>query len=645
MDPRTKSMAPCLLALGLGCTADPAVTATATSGDDAAESGTDESDTGGVTTTADTTPVTSEGSGSSGTTGEVDLPPPICKTPGTHQGPWFVEVTEELGLAKTDDFEPLATGIVAGDLDGDGWEDLVAATFPAQRQAAGTPPTRFVLMNRAADDGISRVYQDATDHAGFSVTRDGVPGRGYSVTSLGDLDNDGDLDAVTCPGSGEDSVVDPCESFLNDGTGHFEYAPPSDLNAELFWVPSSVMLDWDEDGLLDFWPGTVGQWAYGPALTSRPRLYRGLGDGTFTDVSAEAGLPPTAIGGSNDWRMNFGVTACDLDKDGDREVLTGNYFQQPNYAFFNEDGVYNDYGSPLGVAHDEVTPTAAAGHTFSIACGDLDDDGDVDLMTAEVRHAWVSVESDRSELLRNDPPEGTVIGRMVRPGNETTGLNRVHIGNAWTEGDNIAIFSDIDLDGRKDVLLASSNYPQQSANDPDWTHTWLWHQQADGSFVDVTGMTPWGELDQQALEGPVLVDFDHDGDLDLVIGTGTFNAQYLGLTNTVHAYRNEIGQDANWTRIRLVGGGEGMANRSAIGAVVEVTAGGRTMSQEVLGSWGHSNTQSDVLVFGLGSACEIDAISVRWPDAADTTETFTDVRANYAIELTQGEGTVGYLVE
>ncbi len=109
--------------------------------------------------------------------------------------------------------------------------------------------------------------------------------------------------------------------------------------------------------------------------------------------------------------------------------------------------------------------------------------------------------------------------------------------------------------------------------------------------------------------------------------------------------RNEVGQDSNWTRIRLVGGGEGKANRSALGAVVKVTAGGRTMTQEVLGSWGHSNTQSDVLVFGLGSACEIDSVEVRWPDADDATETYTEVRANYALEINQGEGGLAYLTE
>jgi hypothetical protein len=339
--------------------------------------------------------------------------------------------------------------------------------------------------------------------------------------------------------------------------------------------------------------------------------------------------------------MNFGVTSCDVDGDGTRDVLLGNYYEQPNYAWLFHDGIFVNVADPLGIDHDPVGP---GGHTFSITCGDIDDDGDSDLMTAEVRHAWADPSSDKSQLLVNETAPGEPLAPFVRPGNPATGLHREHIGSAWTEGDNIALFADVDFDGRKDVLLASSNYPQQSASDPDWTHTWLWHQREDGTFENLTELTPWGELDQQSLEGPALVDIDGDGDQDLVIGTGTFNSAYLGLTNTVHVYRNEVGQDANWTRVRVVGGGTGQANRSGIGARVRITAGGRTQTQEVLGSWGHSNTQSGVeLVFGLGEHCVVDEIEVRWPDADDTVQTFTDVQANYGVELRQGDDAIHYL--
>jgi hypothetical protein len=601
---------------------------------------------------AETPPGGTGGSGGAGGTGP-ELPPAICKTPAPYDGPWFTEVTAELGLAKSAALEPLATSIVAADLDHDGWQDFYAAVFPAQREPAGTKRTRFLFMNRPApDDPARRVFVDTTDASGLLATRDGEGGRGLTNIAFGDLDADGDLDAIGCAAEIATTTVDGCAAFLNDGTAHFSLAPAGgDLELDVFSMVTSNMLDFDEDGVLDFWPGTVGKWQYGEANVSHPRLYRGAGDGTFLEVSAQMGLPQDLTGGTSDYRMNFGNTSCDLDLDGDRDVVVGNYGVPigPNYLFRHDGAAFVDVAGELGV--DEGTPSG--GFTFSVTCGDIDDDGDVDLMNAEVHHAW-NPQADFSELLLNQTPPGQPLMPFVRPGRAAMGLERPHVGEQWTEGDNIALFGDIDLDGKKDILLASSNYPQQCESDPDWTHAWLYRQKDDHTFEDVTGRTPWADADQQSLEGPALFDFDNDGDLDVVIGTGTFNAgcpsgcacppYVANLTNTIHAYRNDVGQDANWTRIRLVGQGPGRSNRSAIGARVEVVAGGRTQYQEVLGAWGHSNTQSDtVLTFGLGGTCEIDEIVVHWPDAAATTTRHAHVLANYQVEITEGDEDVRYV--
>lgn len=570
------------------------------------------------------------------------LPPSICLAPEAPVGPWFKEITAEVGLAKTTELEPLGTSVVAADLDGDGWQDFYTAVFSAQREPVGTKRTRFLFMNRPDPaDSSKRVFVDAIDDSGLLATRDGEGGRGLTNISFGDLDNDLDLDAIGCAGEVGVTAVDSCAAFLNDGSGHFELGPEGgDLEKDIFSTATSNLLDFDRDGILDFWPGTIGKWQYGEANVSHPRLYRGLGDGTFEEVSEAAGLPQNLPIG-NAYRMNFGNTSCDLDLDGDRDMLVGNYGVPigPNEVYRNDDGVFDEIASSLDVKKG----TVAGGFTFSITCGDIDDDGDVDLMTSEVHHAW-NPEADISELLINESPAGGELQKFTRPGREAMGLERPHTGEQWTEGDNIALFADVDFDGKKDILLASSNYPQQSATDPDWTHTWLYHQKADRTFEDVTEMTPWGDKDQQSLEGPALVDIDNDGDLDLIIGTGTYNSTFLGLTNTIHVYRNEVGQRANWTRIRLVGKGKGRSNSSGIGARVEVTANDKTQYQEVLGSWGHSNTQSDVsLTFGLQDACEMQRIIVHWPDGARTVTQYEAVLANYEIVITEDEPEVRYV--
>ncbi len=75
-------------------------------------------------------------------------PPAICRAAAAPLGAWFTEVTDEVGLGKSASLEPLATGVVTGDLDGDGFQDLLAAVFPAQRETPGSPRYRFVFMNR-----------------------------------------------------------------------------------------------------------------------------------------------------------------------------------------------------------------------------------------------------------------------------------------------------------------------------------------------------------------------------------------------------------------------------------------------------------------------------------------------------------------
>jgi hypothetical protein len=108
----------------------------------------------------------------------------------------------------------------------------------------------------------------------------------------------------------------------------------------------------------------------------------------------------------------------------------------------------------------------------------------------------------------------------------------------------------------------------------------------------------------------------------------------------LRVYRNIAGQERNHLRLRLVGSGTGGANRSAIGARVRITAGGRTQTHLVQGGYGHTIVEGDLIVTaGLGSARVADEVEVRWPDAAGTVTTYRDLRANYTIELREGEPT------
>ncbi len=599
------------------------------------------------------------GSGDGSVDAGPDLAPPpmICRTPQPPSGTWFTEITAQALPPGT-----LGTSVRAADLDGDGYPDLLATIGHIADRETPQVRYRFLLMNRPAGDGSGgRVFVDTTADSGLLATRDGMGGRGFSVANFGDLDNDGDVDVVVCPAATDVNAVDECAAFLNDGHAKFTLAPMGELEgAGVFECASAALLDLDRDGLLDFWPGTYG---------TAPWLFRGAGDGTFHDVSAAMGLPQQDgdPAKSESFRRSFGVTACDLDGDGDQDVLLADYGREANQVWRNDGDHFTEIAMQLGVAWDadmdysddesyrcwcqsnpgkcdpmlpapvvqcpnrgwvpgqDDQPWRLGGNNFSIACGDLDDDGDMDLMTATIRHWDVGGDSDPSEIIRNDG------GKFVRPGNKATGLYRVETGG-WNEGDMMPVFADVDLDGRKDIYLTSSDYPGD--------HGWLWRQKADHTFEDVTAASGAG---QKEIHGVALVDIDGDGDLDLVAGTST--ARGVAPTNALRIYRNDL-PPINWIRFQLIGKGAGGANRSAIGARVRVTAGGATQTQEVSGGYGHNSIQNDlVLTFGLGAACTVDEVEVRWPDGAGTVQKFSSVQANYRVELREGDDAVHYLLK
>ena len=629
-------------------------------------------------------------------------PPAICKTPASLSPIHFTDVTSDYGLLSA---TLPAISVIAADFDGDGWSDIVITTQWSQAGNYVGAPTaldgqrvRHLMMNRPSpDDPHKRVFVDATDASGVLASYSGTGERGFGLANAGDLNDDGFVDLVTCPDDannttgnqpfiGVDDVTDGCAALLNDGNGHFTLAATSDLGQRVFWVPSAALLDYDRDGYLDFWPATVAHWPYPITPTPPnmpPTLFRGNGDGTFQNVSKAVGLQTTdgfdSTGTS--FRHVFGVTACDLDDDGDDDVIFADYGRQENQVWRNDQGHFTNVARDLGVDHDDDQdysddqsyrcwcehdpsancpsatplpsvesfcgvfggaygrgwlpgvsdqPFSLGGNNFTIACGDIDDDGDMDLMSATIVHGDVGQAADPSELVIN-PGNGS---KFVRPGNKVTGLDRPESGIYWNHGDNLVVFADLDLDGHKDIFVTDTGVYDDNGVVQS-SHAYLWHQKTDGTFEEVIAQVGLlGSNKLPHLEGPTFIDIDGDGDLDMIVGD---------TNDQLHVYRNDSGQEQNLVRVRVVGAGAGAANTSGIGAIVKVTAGGRTQTQYVSGGYGHGNVENDlVLTFGLGSACAIDAVDVRWPDATGSHSTFTNVQPNHTVTLRQGSSVVQY---
>jgi len=598
---------------------------------------------------------------------EPEPPPVICKA-APFPEVRFVRATDRWGIGR-DGLAVDGIRVMLADLDGDGYPDLIvhgSSHLREDRLAAPLRRLRWVLLNRPAADGTGlRRFVDATTSSGYQTTRDAGEGRACSLAVAGDVDNDGDLDlfsGVYTESLAADDPGDRSEVLLNRGDGTFVLGPAgAAAGPGPRATTAAAFLDFDRDGLLDLFVGGF----YG----TQDELYRGLGEGRFQQVTHQVGLTATSGGeltGTNA-RPTYGVTACDVDDDGDADLLVSAYGRQWNQLWLNEDGSFREVGQQVGFAGDALrdysddefyhcycatsrtcsaaTPRISCtgggwswtpgvddhpfrlnGNSFTTVCGDLDGDERPDLLTAEIRHWHSGTSSDPTEILFN-LPEGAAGFRFDRPGNLLTGLHRPWRAADWNEGDITASFADFDGDGQLDVFVGSSDHPG--------TRAFLWRQQSPGFFKELaesSGLShPWAV-------GHAWGDLDGDGDLDLVIASSVVRGGPWA-SPEVHVYENQGAESKNWLRVALVGGGAGRANRSAIGARVTLAAGVRRQQREVAGGYGHFGLQHDLtLHFGLGSVCAVDSLTVRWPDRAGTVEVFRDVRANYRIEIRQGEG-------
>lgn len=280
---------------------------------------------------------------------------------------------------------------------------------------------------------------------------------------------------------------------------------------------------------------------------------------------------------------------------------------------------------------DDEKPFRANGNTFDASVGDIDNDGDFDLFLAEITHGWAGESSDRSRFLVQrqevvDQSEPWVT-RTVFTSPPELSVDRAPTDptiQSWNQGDIFCELADFDLDGRLDLLLCSSDYP-------DNQRLRIYRQQADGTFADITS---WVGIDHVGAGQPSLADVDGDGDLDIMVGQ-SFNRlrpdQREGREPRVRVYLNQASDrglgnalalrlegDAGDDTAALPGEPSASVNRDALGAIVRVTAvidGERvTQSRQLIGIGGHQGKQMDFVAhFGLGDAERAERVEIEWP--------------------------------
>ena len=516
--------------------------------------------------------------------------------------PWFTEVAAERGI----DFrhrsgfeeryllpEITGSGAALADLDGDGDMDVYLVQSGS-------------LIS--ATDAADRIYFNRGD-GHFESGAPPPDGDGYGMgVAAGDYDNDGDVDLyVTNVGA---NVL-----LRNDGHGNFENVAAAAGVADDGWGTSAAFLDLDGDKDLDLFVANYINWSqqaelecymagvptYCPPQNYKApapdRLFRNDGDGTFTDVSRDAGLH-LAFGNG------FGVVGADYDQDGRTDVFVANDMMV-NQLWLNQGELaFAESAMDWGCAVDEAGEAKAG---MGVTAADLDDDSDVDVLV-------VNLQGQTDSLFRN-------AGGWFEDATAEFGLNLTS--RRFTRFG--VVLADFDNDGRLDLYQANGAVAHRflSQQDPFAEPNTLYHATEDGRFEPTAPAGGVAGAPRHTSRGVALGDVDNDGGMDLLV-VNRDAAPYLLL--------NRAPGRGNWIRFRVLTG-EG---RDAHAATVSAGIGPRRVHRDVQPAASYLSSNDPRVHFGLGESTRVTDVTVSWPGG--TRESFGDFTAGSDVELREGEG-------
>ena len=501
--------------------------------------------------------------------------------------------------------ETVASGLGLIDYDGDGWPDIL---FLNGSPLPGTPPPSRMPTNALYHNNRDGTFTDMTAQSGM-----GKPGYAMGC-AVADYDNDGHED-VFITQYGQHRL------WHNNGNGTFtDVTEKAGLKNASFGAncvgAGCVWLDYDRDGCLDLYVGNYLEFdvsAYQPTIRANVpvyrnprnfpavagRLYHNNGDGTFRDVSESSG-----IGGHKGYAM--GVVSADFDGDGWPDIYVGNDVIE-NFLFHNKkDGTFEEIGVLAGVAYDQYGDPQG---TMGANVGDYDGDGRFDIIVSDYQDQVNTLYRNLGNLQFQDVTIETGAGTGSRP-LVTWGCGLV----------------DFDNDGVPELFTAAGHL-QDTVEQYDNTTTYkqrnLLLQQRSGRFVDITAESGGAMNVIESSRGAVFGDLDNDGRIDIVVLNARTNPTVM---------INETITKNHWVTLKLAGT---KSNRSAVGASARLTAGGRTLVDEVHSGRGYQSAEDLRLHFGLGTNTVIDRIELRWPSGL--TETRANLAPDRIIRWTEGE--------
>lgn len=458
----------------------------------------------------------------------------------------FTDATAKMGLEKVS-----GNRIAWGDFDNDGWED-------------------FLLSG-------SRLFQNQKGKKFIDITQDVFAEKvTFGGALWGDVDNDGDLDIIT---------KDPENIWINTDQHFYRFQRASDFTDNEISSEGMAVADLNQDGYLDIYLANYE--ADGRFFTDQ--LFIGFGNGSFKDVTYSVG----AIAAKDKALAGRGVNIGDFNNDRRPDIYVSNYRLNPNLMFVNQGkGTFKEKAGYLGIAGEEVS--GWWGHTIGSEWGDIDNDGDFDLITCNLAHPRYIDFSNKTKLYINSGYPDFTFQDI-----------RADAGIRYEETNSEPAFGDLDNDGYLDLYITDVYEGRRS---------FLYMNNGDYTFRDVTWLSGTRHFNGW---GVAYCDYDKDGDLDMLVAGGN-----------IQLFRNDTKNENNWLQIGI----QPERGKNIIGTRITISGRDLILTREIQGGKGTTNQHSLIQHFGLGNRKSGLTLTVQFPSGKIMETIIKDINCRYTIK-------------
>ncbi|MBE0644673.1 MAG: CRTAC1 family protein [Bacteroidetes bacterium] len=397
--------------------------------------------------------------------------------------------------------------------------------------------------------------------------------------------------------------------YRNNGSGSFSDVTAVAGISNPAPTVTPIWLDFDNDGQLDLFLANGRRTVNTQEVFYQDKLWRNNGDGTFTDVTSAAGI---AAAEPSPYYDCWGASACDYNNDGLTDIFVSTYRLAPDLLYRNNgDGTFTEVGASTGVRGVETDAPQYFGHGMGSDWGDFDNDGLTDLAVGNLGHPdWRGAVSNPSLIFHND---------------NTARFSEVHheMGLKFREMNAAVTWADLDCDGWLDLWQSQYSYSKEGEDGEPGRYSRIYMNSGAPNF-ELRDRTWFYGCQVHGAWTVSRLDFDNDGDIDLLVAS-----QHEG----VKLFRNDLPRSGRWLAIRLSGSPDDGVPMNAFGSRVVVFADGRQFTRTLSTSSAGSRmaTNSTELHFGLGSAVAIDSVVIHYPNGTTQTLTTLSPDKRYAI--------------